>query len=157
MKKVLALLLALALCLSLCACGTKETPSKTMQQTQTDGANASIPDAIEYDVISWPTSGAVTKIPIPSWSNRGKFFSSETSETNFWAEVGYTTLDDYRNYIEACKQARFVNDMHEENDSLFWAVNEEGYGVQLTYISWGKYLGVQVTSDAASWSKYWEN
>lgn len=119
-------------------------------------ADLSIPNAKEYDVITWPTFGIVTKIPMPTWSDRGCFYGSETSEVTFWCNIGYTTLDDYRGYVKDLQDYGYVINVHEDPDYMFWGENEEGYGVQLTYIPWSYYMAIQVTNDPASWGAWWD-
>lgn len=182
MKKIISIALILVLCLSFIGCSKKEEATndistKMPEETSDDNVEAvkeileskkptnsnlnpadlSIPDAIEYDVISWPVFGIATKIPIPTWSDRGCFYSSETSETMLWANIGYTTLDDYRGYVKALEDYGYNLNIHETKDYLFWGENEEGYGVQLTYVSWSRYMAIQVTSNAADWDVWWED
>ena len=46
--------------------------------------------------------------------------------------IGATTLDEYREYIEACKKYGYTNNMN-NNTSSFSAKNEEGYSLHLYY------------------------
>lgn len=161
MKRLLTLLISLALCLMLIGCASGRNKGDAGQK-KTNGtsfgpADLSIPDAEEFDVIAWPTFGIALKIPMPTWSDRGRFYSSEDSETTLWMEIGYTTVDDYRNYVKALQDYGYNLNIHEETDCKFWGENEEGYGVQLTYISWSHYMGLQVTSDATEWDGWWKN
>ena len=133
-----------------------QTESKDSVELSLGQADTSIPDAKEYDVITWPAFGIATKIPMPTWSDRGVFYGSETSETQFWAEIGYTTLDDYNSYIKACQDYGYIKNAYEDPDYMYWGENEDGYGIQLTYIPWSRYVGIQVTSNAAEWNKSWE-
>ena len=169
MKKFINVIIALSIFFAFTGCTTKNdistsasssyentTKSTELEESSLEHADTFIPDAKEYDVIIWPTFGIATKIPMPTWSDRGVFYSSETSETLLWAEIGYTTIDDYRNYVEACKAYGYDKNIHEEIDSVYYAENEEGYAVDLLYVPWSKYIGIQATSNAEGWSSWWE-
>ena len=161
MKRFLTVLISLTLCLMFIGCTPGRAKGGTAQSKTNEPsfgpADLSIPDAEEFDVIAWPTFGIASKIPMPTWSDRGRFYSSENSETTLWVDIGYTTLDDYRNYVKALQDYGYVLNVHEETDYMFWGENEEGYGVQLTYTSWSRYMGLQVTSNAADWNGWWKN
>lgn len=137
---------------------TEEIESGTIETelSESGHANLSIPDAKEYDIFTWPENGIVTKIPTPTWPDRGVFYGSETSEVTFWAEIGYTTLDNYNEYIKACKEMGYDLNVYEDPGYTFWGENEEGYGVQLIYVPWSRYMGVQVTNSASTWEHWWE-
>lgn len=124
-----------------------ETPTENEENTAPTLGHADllIPDAKEYDVIEWPTYGIATNLPIPTWSDRGQFYGSPSDETMFWAEIGYTTLKDYEDYVEACKAAGFDKDIQEDPGSSFIAYNEEGYMIDLLYVPWSKYVDIQIT------------
>lgn len=108
-------------------------------------ADLLIPDAKEYDVIEWPTYGIATNLPVPTWSDRGQFYGSPSDETMFWAEIGYTTLKDYEDYVEQLKACGFDQDIQEDPGSSFIAYNEDGYMVDLLYVPWSKYMDIQLT------------
>ena len=108
-------------------------------------ADLLIPDAKDYDVIEWPTYGIATNLPVPTWSDRGQFYGSPSDETMFWAEIGYTTLKDYEDYVEMCKAYGFNQNIQEEPGSSFIAYNEDGYMIDLLYVPWSKYVDIQLT------------
>ena len=108
-------------------------------------ADLLIPDAKEYDVIEWPTYGIATNLPVPTWSDRGQFYGSSSDETMFWAEIGYTTLKDYEDYVEQLKACGFDQDIQEDPGSSFIAYNEDGYMGDLLYVPWSKYVDIQLT------------
>lgn len=136
---------------------TEEVESETTENEvpKSGHADLSIPDAKEYDIFTWPEFGIVTKIPTPTWSDRGVFYGSETSEVTFWAEIGYTTLDNYNEYIEACKEMGYDLNIYEDPGYTFWGENEEGYGVQLIYFPWSRYMSVQVRNSTSTWEHWW--
>lgn len=116
-------------------------------------------DAKEFPEIEWPTMGAATKVPTPEWSNYGNFLGTTNSNTYLWVEIGYSTLNDFSDYIELCQDFGYVNDVYVDYDCLtpiYYGEDETGAAVQLTYNPMKYYLAIQYTDDGASWSKWWE-
>lgn len=112
-----------------------------------------IPDAKEFPEMEWPTFGAATKIPVPDWSNYGEILID--SETGFWAQIGYSTLDDYRAYVKACQEMGYIENYYNVAGYMYYGENADGYAVQLTYNQYDHYISIQVTAFASEWNKWW--
>lgn len=157
MKK-LAIIVILSLCMIFVGCTNNtekftETQSETNVTETTEEASSNIPNAKEFPEIEWPTFGAATKIPTPDWSNHGEILVD--SETSFWVQVGYTTLDDYTSYVKACQDSGFTNDYYNSEGYIYYGANSDGYAVQLTYNQYDHYVAIQVTANASEWDKWW--
>lgn len=174
MKKISLFFVVLALSLGLAGCNvsnseiqTTDTSSPDISQTEASAApteesvvgddRPDIPDAEYFDEFVWPTFGLATKIPIPSWSKWGLFLGNETSETYCWVQVGYSTLDDFNDYVKACQDAGYTEDSYYKNGYMYYAVDSDGRGIQVHYNQWSHFLDIQVTIDPSDWDKSWEN
>lgn len=181
MKKFTAIIVVLSLCLAFAGCtaaiGSASTPTdistdtdtatneftiiipETTETTEapttvsTEETLPDIPNAKEFPEIEWPTFGAATKIPTPDWSNHGEILID--SETGFWGQIGYSTLDNYTAYVKACQEAGYIEDYYNVAGYMYYGANTDGYAVQLTYNQYEHYVAIQVTHDAASWNKWW--
>lgn len=169
MKKFTAIIAALSLCLAFAGCANASTdipteapttkviettiPETTAAATEPKETLPDIPNAKEFPEIEWPTFGAATKIPVPDWSNHGEILID--SETGFWGQIGYTTLDDYTAYVKACQELGYIEDYYNVAGYMYYGANADGYAVQLTYNQYDHYVAIQVTHDAASWNKWW--
>ncbi len=170
MKKFAIFAVIFAMCVAFVGCTitvdygnkTKETEATTEPETEDVVESveptefvSDIPDAAYFDIIDWPTFGAATKVPAPDWSNRGTIYLD--SETGFWCEVGYSTLEDYKSYVKACQDLGFVNDYYSVANYIYYGANDENYAVQIGYNEYDHYVSIQVTADASSWNKWWED
>lgn len=113
-----------------------------------------IPDAKEYPEFEWPTFGAVTRIPVADWSSKGQILAD--SENTFWVQVGYSTQDDYNDYVKACQDAGFTEDYYNVAGYMYYGANADGYFVQLTYNEYDHYVAIQTGNVDAGWNKWWE-
>lgn len=167
MKKFITVVVILSLCMAFAGCtvtiGSANTPNvATNEPTDTipetaeeavEEAPPDIPNAKDFPEFEWPTFGAATKVPTPDWSNRGEILID--SETGFWGQVGYSTLDDYNAYIKACQDAGYIEDYYNVAGYMYYGANADGYGVQLTYNKQDYYMAIQVTAYASEWDKWW--
>lgn len=136
MKKLVMLVCSLAMVFSLVACGA---PSNEVNVKK-------FPNAVEYQEFSWPTFGLASKLPTPSWSNRGEV--GVDSAYAFSADIGYTTIDDYDTYIKACYDLGYTEDYFTtsfENTRSFSASTAEGYYIFVT-LDEGYVMTVNVTA-----------
>lgn len=113
-----------------------------------------IPGAKEFDTFEWPTFGAVTRIPVADWSDRGMILAD--SENTFWVQVGYSTQDNYNEYVKACQEAGFTEDYYNVAGYMYYGANTDGYFVQLTYNEYDHYVAIQTGNVDAGWNKWWE-
>lgn len=128
-------------------------PTAEVTTTPTEEMISNIPNAKEFPEMDWPTFGAATKIPTPEWSNHGEILID--SETGLWVQVGYSTLDDYRDYMKACQDAGYIENYYNVAGYMYYGENADGYAVQLTYNQYDHYISIQVTAFASEWNKWW--
>lgn len=117
-----------------------------------------MPDADEYPEVEWPTYGFATKLPTPDWSNNGEIFCSYEAYTKF--VVGYTTLEDFENYTEACKKFGYtmIGDSSDDVKGYrYYAENDKGYGVLLQYEQLYCKLFVTARANTNNFSKSWRD
>lgn len=155
MKKFTAMIAIIIVCLVFAGCANDVSSAAVIPETTkaTEETFSDVPGAKEFPEIDWPTFGAATKIPVPDWSTWGTILID--SETSFWVQIGYSTLDNYNAYVEACKEMGYVEDYYNVAGYMYYGANADGYAVQLTYNKYDHYVAIQVTHDAASWNKYW--
>ena len=109
MKKVILILLTVALISCITSCGGKTTAGE----------------------FQWPQSELAAMLPIPE-SNAGHIIGDRT---DFLAiEVAKTSKKQYETYVDKCLEKGFVVD-NSKFDSAFFAYNESGYRLSLSYFS----------------------
>jgi hypothetical protein len=118
-EKLVQFSLAVFLSAGMCACAST-------QSTQNTIADAAL--EMEYGNIQWPDSGLGSMLPDPN-AQAGKIYSD--TDTKFTAYVSDYSLDQYENYIEACKECGFVWDEWTTSDR-FRAYDEAGDKVVLS-------------------------
>lgn len=133
---------------------TESVQEETIVEEETEEAIPDIPGAKAFDTFEWPTFGAVTRIPVADWSNRGLILCD--SENTFWVQVGYSTKDNYDNYVKACRDAGFTEDYYSVAGYIYYGANTDGYFVQATYNQYDHYVAIQTGNVDAGWSKWWE-
>lgn len=148
MKKLVIVSIILCLVMSFVGC------TNSVIDIFTESTTPIIQNDKEFPEIEWPTFGAATKIPIPTWSNYGEILVD--SETEFWCQIRYSTLDDYENYVNACQEAGYIDDQYNDDGYMYYGSNDDNYGVQLTYNKYDHYVAIQVTNDSYNWDKWWE-
>ena len=115
-----------------------------------------MPGADKYPEVEWPTYGFATKLPTPDWSNNGEIFTNLESHVHFI--VGYTALDDFENYTEACKELGYTitGDASDVvNGFRYYAENDKGYGVLLRYEQTTCKMFVTGKANAGAITKSW--
>lgn len=85
--------------------------------------------AIQYTVISWPTSGVGALVPAPS-SNMGKIVSE--SATSFHVYIANMDREAFAAYANECIDAGFNVDYSRSND-YFRANNADGVTLDISY------------------------
>lgn len=147
MKKFTYVIIAILICTFFAGCTIDVEISKT------GNTNRNIPNAKEFPEIDWPTFGIITKVPTINWSNRGRILAD--SETLFWGEVGYSTLEDYTSYVEKCQNAGYTENSYNDVGYMYYGEDSEGRAVQVTYNQYSHYIAIQVTHNAETWNKWW--
>lgn len=122
---------------------SESTDSKTENKvTLTNVDISQFPDAEDYDVYYWPTFGIASEIPAPAWSNRGWIDYDEAD--HFRCYVGYTTPDDFHNYIAELQDFGFVLNYFNDGDWRYYAENDAGWGILLYYWEDESHLNLEV-------------
>ena len=180
MKKFVVFIVVFAICFAFTACritvdvnkptkGTEigdpttsevnatEIGDPTTSETKTteigDPTLATIPNADEYPEMTWPTFGIATKIPKPDWSNCGTIYID--TERWFWCDVGYSTLDNFNDYVKLCQEAGYNLNTVCKNGYFFYGEDEERRGLQIMYNEWGHSIGIEVQIETADMQKWW--
>ena len=83
---------------------------------------------------SWPTTGLATLIPTTK-SNYGRI--SFNNETTFIVHVGNTSIDDFNEYAELCKNNGF-SDKYVKEEKFVNAFNGDGYELTMRYLGFNK-------------------
>lgn len=150
MKKLFTITLIVCLITSMLG-GCGATNSKASESTPaiklTEVDISQFPDAREYDVYYWPTSGIASEIPVPAWSNRGWIDYNEAD--HFRCYVGYTTMEDANNYINELQVFGFTVNGFCDGDWRFYAETEDGKGILLCYWEEGSYISLEVARDCS--------
>ena len=93
----------------------------------------------QYGALTWPDSAIPSMLPMPTSVN-GEIV--QDSETGFQANIGNTSIDDFKEYVTACADTGFNIDVHESDES-YSAENSEGYKLSLSY-QWNKVMSISV-------------
>ncbi|MBQ8813281.1 MAG: zinc ribbon domain-containing protein [Lachnospiraceae bacterium] len=91
--------------------------------------DVTVADKIDMRKIIWPDSKIASLLPIPK-SDYGNLSSS--SDTCVLVYIGNTTIDGFNEYVYACMEKGFDNDVS-RSAFHFHADNDEGYGVIVEY------------------------
>ena len=151
MRKFVVVVIALVLCLSFVGCSYHKDMEYAEAMKQIESMNAQIESMKQTELSETqteteaePESDPVVETPTEDEENNAPILG-HADETMFWAEIGYTTLKDYEDYVEMCKAYGFNQDIQEEPGSSFIAYNEDGYMIDLLYVPWSKYVDIQLT------------
>lgn len=113
MKKTICVFLAFALMLSLVACG---------------GGNSSN-EKLEFEQLEWPTYENAKQIPVP---NSTLADVRNSNDVRFEFYLANTTFEDYKAYVEECKERGFFVDPIEQ-ENRYYAFNEANYELTVQY------------------------
>lgn len=156
MRKLLITIVSICLLLgTLCGCSNEfNTDSiKTVRLTKVDISK--FPDAEEYDVYRWPTIGIASEIPTPTWSNRGWIKYDEPDR--FYCRVGYTTFDDFSNYISDLQEFGFKNNYISDGEWKYYAETDDGWGIIVFFFGNNSDMSIQVARDHMDLDKAYVN
>lgn len=147
MKKLFAVIIGFCLIVGMmCGCSSNGETSRVRAPVSLTKVDISqFPDAEDYDVYYWPTFGIASEIPVPTWSNRGWIDYDE--EDHFRCYVGYTTPDDFHNYIAALQNFGFTLNYFNDGDWRFYAETEDGWGILLYYWEKDSHVCLEVARD----------
>ena len=151
MKKFILMAIVIILCFTVAGCGKKTN----MEDQATTEPVTEIPGAKEFPEMSWPTFGIATKVPTPDWSNHGEILAD--SEMLFWCQLGNSTVEKFNDYVKACQDDGYTNNYYSMPGYFYYGEDSDGRAVQLTYDQYDHYIAIQVTGDAAGWTKWWVN
>lgn len=114
-------------------------------------------DAKEFDKLDWPDSeiSLSSKIPVPDWSEYGEV--GYDIESLFYVQIGYSAVDNFNDYITICRdEYEFNIEQHEEEGFKYYAENEEGFAIELTYNPYDKFVSIKAIRNPETWNKWWE-
>ena len=94
-----------------------------------DEMEIQLEEPVEMSTITWPTSAAGNKLPVPK-STTGKFFYEY--DDNFSVYIGNTSKTDYAEYVNACQEKGFNVD-YSKGDDYYYAENNEGWSISVCY------------------------
>lgn len=73
------------------------------------------------------------------------------------AQVGYSTVDEFNDYVKACQDAGYTNNCYSEPGYFYYGTDSDGYAVQLTYNQCDHYITILATDVPDVWNKWWIN
>lgn len=85
---------------------------------------------IEMTDLDWPFNDLAKELPQPQ-SSKGHVEREE--KDNFSVYIGDTSIEDYEDYIKACKKAGF-DETTSKGETTFYAQSEDGYLLQVFYV-----------------------
>ncbi len=88
-----------------------------------------ITNKMDMNKFVWPDSPIASLLPVPK-SDYGNISSS--SETCIIVYIGNTTVDDYKEYIYACMEKGFDNNIS-QTEFHYHADNDDGFGIVVEY------------------------
>lgn len=120
-KQVVILLMVFMTMLSMVACGgSRGTTAENTSSAETEET---------YAEFSWPTSDIAKLLPVPK-SDIGKI--SWEASYGFVIYVAETSKEDFKDYVDACKDAGFTVD-YRAGDDFYYADNKDNYHLTLNY------------------------
>lgn len=121
MKKIIVFLLVVTMMLLMVACGrSSNTTAENVPSVETEET---------YAEFSWPTSDIAKLLPVPK-SNIGKI--GWEASYGFVIDVAETSNKDFKDYVDACKDAGFTEN-YRSGDDFYYADNKDSYHVSLNY------------------------
>lgn len=94
--------------------------------------------------LSWPTSGLATMLPDPP-TKKGEVNSD--SDKSFSADIAGVSDEQYKSYVESCKEKGFTTDAESDTDT-YEAYSSEGYKLRLTHYSFSSDNEMTISLDA---------
>ncbi len=107
----------------------------------------------DYEKYAWNEVVLADMLPTPE-SPYGEIISN--SESYLALYVNKSTEEQYNQYIEACKEKGFTIDT-EKTGSFFYAYNEAGYKLSLSYYDYSREMHISLTAGKALGTLSWSN
>lgn len=107
----------------------------------------------DYEKYAWNEVVLADMLPTPE-SPYGEIISN--SESYLALYVNKSTEEQYNQYIEACKEKGFTIDT-EKTGSFFYAYNEAGYKLSLSYYDYSSEMHISLTAGKALGTLSWSN
>lgn len=157
MKKItIAMLILLSVTACFTGCDANQVSTKSTDETQAATTDWGEWKPAEYPEYEWPKYGIATKLPTPDWSNNGAIYIG--SENRIWIYVGYATFDIFEEYAKQCEDLGFNKNTYMSRNGLvpyFYAENEKGYAVKVSYITTDHTLSIDASYDSSDYTKDW--
>ena len=114
----------------------------------------------KYKKLDWSTHKATSVLPTPDWTWWG--YALIDDDLSYYGYLGYTTFEDFDNYINELKDAGYTEncDVNETSSNIDWIADHtsNGYTVMLHYCAWCKYITVWSYHNGDELrSMYWED
>ncbi len=101
--------------------------------------------------LNWPTTGLATMLPDPP-TKKGEV--NYDYDDSFSADVAECSEDQYKAYIESCKDKGFTTDAKSASSS-FEAYTGEGYKLSLSYYSYSKQISISLKAPTEMGTLTW--
>lgn len=152
------LVIIMTLCLvNVTGCTMSDNTTENIEASETQ-LDTWFDDAMVFEKYEWPSSehSLSTDIPKPDWSENGEI--GYDIDYLFYARIGYSTLDDYNNYVKECQKDDygFIIEQHEQKDFRYYAENEEGHAIEILYNANNKFIAISVIREPSTWDKWWK-
>lgn len=92
--------------------------------------------------LSWPTSGLATMLPDPP-TKKGEI--NEDSDDEFYASIAACSENQYKAYVESCKEAGFTTDASDQTNE-YSAYTSDGYNLDLYYYESAEEMSVRLVA-----------
>lgn len=109
---------------------------------QTNRGTSYMDDTDYSATFEWQDSGLFTQIPEPNTNNGTIVWELEEQ---IYIELYNVSDDDFDSYVKECREAGFTVDVS-KTDMVFYASDEEGYGLSIFYDDSTKVMKVYVDS-----------
>lgn len=113
-----------------------------VRYSQTNRGTSYMDDTDYSATFEWQDSGLFTQIPEPSTNNGTIVWELEEQ---IYIELYNVSDDDFDSYVKECRDAGFTVDVS-KTDMVFYASDEEGYGLSIFYDDSTKVMKVYVDS-----------
>lgn len=134
MKKLFTILLTIIMMFTISSCGSNGNTQNTMF-TEIEET---------YSEFAWPTIGPATLLPKPK-SDIGNI--SWDASYGFAVTMQGMSKDDFSDYVKLCQDNGFVVD-YRSGDDFYYADNESGYSLILTYEDTGMFIRIDIPDSA---------
>lgn len=110
-----------------------------------------------FSIVLCSAISGCSNVVKPIAKSDAKKFPEMIWSTFLSAQVGYSTVDEFNDYVEVCQDAGYTNDCYSEPGYFYYGADSDGYAIQLTYDQCNHYITILATDDPDMWNKWWIN